>query len=73
MKKKLKKSELPKTMRLEATKKVKEIISISDFLTPKMSEIFKKNLTDIKFNNEKNIILGKELSFDLDLKVGDNI
>ena len=35
--------------------------------------IFKKNLTDIKFNNEKNIILGKELSFDLDLKVGDNI
>ena len=35
--------------------------------------IFKKNLTDIKFNNEKNIILGKELSFDLDLKVGDKI
>ena len=35
--------------------------------------IFKKNLTDIKFNNEKNVILGKELSFDLDLKVGDNI
>ena len=35
--------------------------------------IFKKNLTDIKFNNKKNIILGKELSFDLDLKVGDNI
>ena len=35
--------------------------------------IFKKNLADIKFNNEKNIILGKELSFDLDLKVGDNI
>ena len=35
--------------------------------------IFKKNLTDIKFNDEKNIILGKELSFDLDLKVGDNI
>ena len=43
-KKKLKKSELPKTMRLEATKKVKEIIAISDFLTPKMSDIFKKNL-----------------------------
>ena len=35
--------------------------------------IFKKKLIDIKFNNEKNIILGKELSFDLDLKVGDNI
>ena len=45
MKKKLKKSKLPKTMRLEATKKVKEIIAISDFLTPKMSEILKKNLT----------------------------
>ena len=45
MKKKLKKPELPKTMRLEATKKVKEIIARSDFLTPKMSEIFKKNLT----------------------------
>ena len=35
--------------------------------------IFKKKRIDIKFNNEKNIILGKELSFDLDLKVGDNI
>ncbi len=35
--------------------------------------IFKKNLKDIKFSNEKNIILGKELSFDLNLKVGDNI
>ena len=35
--------------------------------------IFKNNLTDIKFNNEKNIIIGKELGFDLDLKVGDKI
>ena len=35
--------------------------------------IFKNNLTDIKFNNEKNIIIGKELGFDLDIKVGDKI
>ena len=35
--------------------------------------IFKNNLSDIKFNNEKNIIIGKELSFDLNIKVGDKI
>jgi len=35
--------------------------------------IFKNNLKDIKFNNEKNIIIGKELGFDLGLKVGDKI
>ena len=35
--------------------------------------IFKNNLTDIKLNNEKNIIIGKELSFDLNIKVGDKI
>ncbi len=35
--------------------------------------IFKNKITDIKLNNEKNIIIGKELSFDLDLKVGDKI
>ena len=35
--------------------------------------IFKNNLTNIEFNNEKNIIIGKELGFDLDIKVGDKI
>ena len=35
--------------------------------------IFKNNLKDIKFNNEKNIIIGKELGFDLGIKVGDKI
>ena len=35
--------------------------------------IFNNNLTDIKFNNEKNIIIGKELGFDLNIKVGDKI
>ena len=35
--------------------------------------IFKNNLTNIEFNNEKNIIIGKELGFDLDMKVGDKI
>ena len=35
--------------------------------------IFKNNLTNIEFNNEKNIIVGKELGFDLDMKVGDKI
>ena len=35
--------------------------------------IFKNNLTNIKFNNKKNIIIGKELGFDLDIKVGDKI
>ncbi len=35
--------------------------------------IFKNNLTNIKFNKEKNIIIGKELGFDLDIKVGDKI
>ncbi len=35
--------------------------------------LFKNKLTGIKFKNEKSIIIGKELSFDLDLKVGDKI
>ena len=35
--------------------------------------IFKNNLTNIEFNNKKNIIIGKELGFDLDMKVGDKI
>ena len=35
--------------------------------------IFKNNFTNIEFNNEKNIIIGKELGFDLDIKVGDKI
>ena len=35
--------------------------------------IFKNNLTNIEFNNKKNIIIGKELGFDLDIKVGDKI
>ena len=35
--------------------------------------IFKKNLTDITFNNENNIIIGKELGFDLNIKIGDKI
>ena len=35
--------------------------------------IFKNNLTNLEFNNEKNIIIGKELGFDLDIKVGDKI
>ena len=35
--------------------------------------IFKNNLTNIEFNKEKNIIIGKELGFDLDMKVGDKI
>ncbi len=35
--------------------------------------IFKNNLKDIKFNDEKNIIIGKELGFDLGIKVGDKI
>ncbi len=35
--------------------------------------IFKNNFTNIKFNKEKNIIIGKELGFDLDIKVGDKI
>ena len=35
--------------------------------------IFEDKLRDFKFSNKKNLILGKELSFDLDLKVGDKI
>ena len=35
--------------------------------------IFKNNQNNIKFSNEKNIIIGKELGFDLDLKIGDKI
>ena len=35
--------------------------------------IFKNNLKDIKFSDEKNIIIGKELGFDLGIKVGDKI
>jgi len=35
--------------------------------------IFKKNLTDFTFNNENNIIIGKELGFDLNIKIGDKI
>jgi lipoprotein-releasing system permease protein len=35
--------------------------------------IFKNNLTNLELNNEKNIIIGKELGFDLDIKVGDKI
>ena len=35
--------------------------------------IFKNKLSNIKLDNEKNIIIGKELSFDLGLKVGDKI
>ena len=35
--------------------------------------IFKNKLSNIKLDNEKDIIIGKELSFDLDLKVGDKI
>ena len=35
--------------------------------------IFKNNLSNIKFSNEKNLIIGKELGFDLDVKIGDKI
>ena len=35
--------------------------------------IFKKNLSNINFSKEKTILIGKELSFDLNLKIGDKL
>ena len=50
-------------------------LSIRGYKSKEISKlpIFKKNLSNINFSKEKTILIGKELSFDLNLKIGDKL
>tara|TARA_Y100001935_G_C17286574_1_gene500716 strand:- start:133 stop:1353 length:1221 start_codon:yes stop_codon:yes gene_type:complete len=50
-------------------------LSIRGYKSKEISKlpIFKKNLSNINFSKEKTILIGKELSFDLNLRIGDKL